>query len=110
MHAIAQNAFRGCGLENLTLPGMERFYGGAFQGCHGLRQVRFTADIERITGNPFEDCESLSSFIMEDDVSNLIFENGKLIHETIDVVSPIFSASGQEEKTTRRKVICALSR
>lgn len=66
---ICRGAFKGCGIESLTLPGSYKIGGDAFEGCKSLTTLQIEAIDDEVVGHPigcahigvsaFEGCTSL---------------------------------------------------
>ncbi|MBE7003044.1 MAG: leucine-rich repeat domain-containing protein, partial [Ruminococcaceae bacterium] len=78
---IGNDAFHHCsGLETIDLGQVQSIEAGAFFECTGLTSVTIPASVTEILGNPFPECESLTSLsVAEGNTAYRIDENGFLL-------------------------------
>lgn len=66
---IGANAFEGCGLTSITIPGsVKTIDKGAFTRCQSLASVTLSNGLESIGSNAFSDCIALTSITLPDSV------------------------------------------
>lgn len=87
LEGIDPEMFRDClALENITLPPNIAYIGSsAFSRCKALKTITIPKSVQKV-GGAFTDCESLTSFIVEDGENLITFYNDALAYSPIETL------------------------